>query len=150
MWRSDYKFLAGREALFQTQAGAQRLAARFSFRKSIRLFLNIKPVLEKGLSGCLEFIQTGNKGVMGNDCLAAASRYDRRCRPSRASPLNENTYDFRKTPTVHIPPGPPASPAPYAASPLPPRRSAPSPPALSCPEPAASCCEPAPQRDLHR
>ena len=68
MWRPDYKFLAGRQALFQANAGDQRLHERFSFRKSIRLFLNIKSVLEKGLSGCLEFIQAGNKGVKGQGC----------------------------------------------------------------------------------
>ena len=68
MWRPDYKFLVGRQALFQANAGDQRLHERFSFRKSIRLFLNIKSVLEKGLSGCLEFIQAGNKGVTGQGC----------------------------------------------------------------------------------
>ena len=68
MWRSVYKFLAGRQALFQANAGDQRLHERFSFRKSIRLFLNIKSVLEKGLPGCLEFIQAGNKGVKGQGC----------------------------------------------------------------------------------
>ena len=72
MWRPDYKFLAGRRALFQANAGDQRLHERFSFRKSIRLFLNIKSVLEKGLSGCLEFIQAGNKGVKGQGCPALA------------------------------------------------------------------------------
>ena len=68
MWRLDYKFLAGRRALFQANAGDQRLHERFSFGKSIRLFPNIKSVLEKGLAGCLEFIQTGNKGVKGQGC----------------------------------------------------------------------------------
>ena len=68
MWRPDYKFLAGRQALFQANAGDQRLHERFSFGKSIRLFPNIKSVLEKGLAGCLEFIQTGNKGVKGQGC----------------------------------------------------------------------------------
>ena len=74
MWRPDYKFLAGRQALFQANAGDQRLHERFSFRKSIRLFLNIKSVLEKGLSGCLEFIQAGNKGVKGQGCPAPVFR----------------------------------------------------------------------------
>ena len=70
MWRPVYKFLVGRQALFQANAGAQRLHERFSFGKSIRLFLNIKSVLEKGLPGCLEFIQAGNKGVKGQGCPA--------------------------------------------------------------------------------
>ena len=56
----------------------QRLHERFSFRKSIRLFLNIKSVLEKGLSGCLEFIQAGNKGVKGEGCPDTA--FCRGCR----------------------------------------------------------------------
>ena len=72
MWRPVYKFLAGRQALFQANAGAQRLHERFSFRKSIRLFLNIKSVPEKGLAGCLEFTQAGNKGVKGQGCPALA------------------------------------------------------------------------------
>ena len=78
MWRSVYKFLAARQALFQANAGAQRLHERFSFRKSVRLFLNIKSVLEKGLAGCLEFIQAGNKGVKGEGCPDTA--FCRGCR----------------------------------------------------------------------